>query len=247
MNLTIINKGLPKKQPEKCYEELYNNIGGVLEKTYQRVDALLRPKFKNKKFCNCCGKCCKSMAIPIMPVEAINITIRLMENESFYERCKNYYLSQLSGGIKKAIVCPYQLDDGKCGIYDIRPLICRTWLSTKENCLGEATTEGAIFDVSKIKSYYSETLKDLSQYIFDVYNDVKKINIAIDDTIAIQMPLLDILSYKTGKGYEIKYTPNDDNKVATSLSKDLVRLCEYLSGKTYLSTDANGNTIAIAA
>jgi Fe-S-cluster containining protein len=149
----------------KEQKEFDKKLEEEFKKIYQKTDALLKPKFKKKKFCNCCGKCCKSMIIPIMPLEAGIIEKKLRGDRALYERCLDYYMNQLRGGIINFKNCPYQLDNEKCGIYDIRPLVCRAWLSTKENCMGSATASGAIFDSSKIMNYYPEIFKDLIKLI----------------------------------------------------------------------------------
>jgi Fe-S-cluster containining protein len=164
VNHSLAGINWPKTKDEAFSKKFEDDLRSVLQTTYQKTDALLKTRFVKKKFCNCCGKCCKLLLIPIMPLEAINIGKKLEEDKAFYKCCTEYYLNQLRGGINNVHHCPYQLDDNTCGIYDIRPLICRTWLSAKENCMGHPTTSRALFDLAKIKNYYPEVLKDLYKF-----------------------------------------------------------------------------------
>jgi hypothetical protein len=222
------------KDEKSKLKEFENECKEVLQNTYRKVDALLRPKFKNKKFCNCCGKCCKSMLIPIMPLEAINIGKRLRENKAFFERCLDYYIGQIRGGIENYKNCPYQLDDNTCGIYDIRPFTCRAWLSTKENCLNKATTSGSLFHLGKIMAYYHEVLKDLFKFAASLTKDADFYYYLINPDVLIQNPFLTILSKRQERDFFIQLMRDIENNLIANvgLSRDFTILVETLSGKT---------------
>jgi Fe-S-cluster containining protein len=233
VNHSLAGINWPKTKTEADFKNFENDLRAVLQTTYQKTDALLRTRFVKKKFCNCCGRCCKLLLIPIMPLEAINIQKKLEEDKVFYKCCAEYYLNQLRGGINNAHHCPYQLDDNTCGIYDIRPLICRAWLSTKENCMGEATTSKTLFDLAKIRNYYPEVLKDLYKFAAHLSTSVDHFKFLLSEETPIQAPLLQLLSREHKKNYRIgmeTYEPTP-SKGYFKYTKDFVELVKSLTGE----------------
>ena len=115
---------------------------------------------KYGKYCNNCGKCCKTEPIEIVNYELARITSRLNISKTKYK--KKYVTSKHYYGVKVNTIkkpCPH-LKNNLCEIYDIRPLVCKLYPLCKFNI---EHPEISCIDICAISR---KILKDYSKNIF---------------------------------------------------------------------------------
>ena len=111
-----------------------------MDTTYKNLENTIQI-FKQKTRLDCipgCGDCCNRFEPYISVLEGIVIANWLCQNpealENFYSRIKN----------KSEILCPFYKIDSlyHCGIYSIRPFICRTFAFSGKKTGKENTEHG---------------------------------------------------------------------------------------------------------
>jgi len=113
---------------EKMKAELIDEVDGL----HQKAKSYCRSHFK-RQYCNCCGLCCKRLLIPVPWYDWFRIS-EYLDPERF-EHYKSRWLAMFEASPYNAFLyCPFLGDDNRCGIYEVRPVGCICWLSTKENC-----------------------------------------------------------------------------------------------------------------
>lgn len=99
------------------------------------------PKAKAKLYfgCNQCGDCCREMRIPpshrdILRIQALHPHRPLAEWLQVYPVETNHpdavWLNQKPGMLllrQQQGACTFLVDGARCGIYDVRPRVCRIW------------------------------------------------------------------------------------------------------------------------
>lgn len=72
-----------------------------------------------------CQQCCGPIGMSHAEFERIR--------ERVGERLRAFGFGSLGVGVcSKSLTCEFLTEKGRCGIYDLRPVICRIWGATKE-------------------------------------------------------------------------------------------------------------------
>jgi Fe-S-cluster containining protein len=120
--------------------EQYENI-------YAEVDEL------TKASCNKCGACCEYYSQTVSHAEIVNI-ITNVDVKKFFRTVK-----RLKDSVELMYRCPFLTEEG-CGIYEVRPLVCRCFSSNECEKLLEYKNEreAALLDANKLSKF---VLKDV--------------------------------------------------------------------------------------
>ncbi len=121
--------------------------------------------------CTQCGNCCKSHGeyayIYLMEPEVEAIAEHLgLDVETF--RARHTEIDEDWTIIKTtAPACPFLEEDNRCGIYEARPVQCRTWPFWDENIKRQTTWEGPVKDtcpgIGEGRLYCREEIEDIAQ------------------------------------------------------------------------------------
>ncbi|HMR01235.1 MAG TPA: YkgJ family cysteine cluster protein [Candidatus Gracilibacteria bacterium] len=128
-----------------------------LLKVYQDVDAYIDKEMKNCDNIAChkgCDACCKkSSDVMVFQPEAFNIVDYIAEKATTAVGQK--MLEQMKAATSETEECPF-LVEGECGVYEVRPLACRTYYVHGEPCTEEEVHQG-----TRTQDMHLWDLKDL--------------------------------------------------------------------------------------
>ena len=88
---------------------------------YTEVDEVV-----GKYSCTRCGACCRYFSVPCSVAEVTNV-LHSVDVKRFVKELPKDPVSLM-------YECPFLLDDFSCGIYETRPLTCRTWNALEDDC-----------------------------------------------------------------------------------------------------------------
>ncbi len=145
---------------------------------------MAKPKFKREDLkageilCeHCTGKCCRYFALPIEKPKTIedyqHMRWYMMHGDvSIFVEDGTWYLMVHAD-------CKHLMDDNRCGIYETRPTICRTY-----------TTDDCEFDDDACYDKLFETPEQLWEYAEAVLPTPKRQRSSKSDAPAISLPVL---------------------------------------------------------
>lgn len=97
--------------------------------------------------CTACGECCKAhgeysyVYLTTPEIAPLAAALKISEEaflETYCEQERDWVVLRAQDP-----ACPFLQDDGRCGVYEARPMQCRTWPFWQEN-LKEATWKGPV-------------------------------------------------------------------------------------------------------
>ena len=95
----------------------------------------------------CRGACCETFSLPI--VETLPIAGDVIQVD-----LNRWLTLHATVGAEKLTFecrCMKLTDDGRCGIYDRRPVVCRTYLAGGADCLEAVRTRRSQLEYSRIR------------------------------------------------------------------------------------------------
>jgi len=145
-----------------------DEIEKIVKKVYALTDAAIEKQLKEKNLTHVCSKgcsaCCESMDLSVMlyEMDIIKNFIKNMEDG----KLKNSLINKMKISNYNTETCPFLIDN-ICGIYEVRPLVCRTYFIQNQKCeAGEDILETRFDDFIR---FDREELMDALKGMYKLY------------------------------------------------------------------------------
>lgn len=170
-NLVKRRNGVPLRVLQTAHEFADHNIAGIA----RIVNAGAAKANTAGIACGAgCAACCH-VRVTIMPIEAIEIgrhlveSLSLEEREVLLERLRRYIdtIAALPTHerLRYQLACPFLNSQNQCGIYSVRPLVCRM-----HHSLSRAACEDAESGIPVIEDFVEATIP-VMEGVFDAATD----------------------------------------------------------------------------